>query len=257
LDREFVKKVAGSICEAIEIVECDCGQAAVDICLSINPRVMVLDSMAGTVDGFETARRVSIGNRNTAILMTGWDEGGIIEYETVSLSRMNIVEYLLKPIHPMRMKEALSKYLNKYVNEYGDHHAPPERAAPIRSGMSREIVIAMSHIDGNFMKNMSLESVAAYISVSASYFSRLFKKEVGVNFLQYLTKRRLEYAKQMIAQTDRSMFEIAIEAGFKEQNYFGKVFKRHTGQTPLEYKKDVRVNHSGLARRKTFFDENE
>jgi YesN/AraC family two-component response regulator len=247
LDREFVKMVAGSICEAIEIVECDCGQAAVDICLSINPRVMVLDRGAGAVDGFETARRVSNGNRNTAILMTGWDEGDTGENDIASLLSMNIVGYLLKPIHSMKMKDALSKHL-EYANDFRDRHVLDKRSAPVpaRSGMSREIAKAMSHIDGNFRKDMSLESVAAYISVSAGYFSRLFKKEVGVNFLQYLTKRRLEYAKHMITQTDRSMLEIAVEAGFNEQNYFGKVFKRYTGQTPLEYKRGVCPGRNGI-----------
>jgi AraC-like DNA-binding protein/CheY-like chemotaxis protein len=243
LDREFAKRVAISIRETIEIVECDCIQSAIDVCLSAKPQVVVLDrgASAGVGDGFEAARIISSGSGGTAILMTAWNEGDIGEYETLPLSSsMNIDEYLLKPIHPMKMKEALSKYLVT-VDDCGSYGAYGERALS-HPGMSREIARAMSHIDGNFKKEMSLESVAAYISISASYFSRMFKKEVGVNFLQYLTKKRLEYAKQMIAQTDRSMLEIAIEAGFNEQNYFGKVFKRYTGQTPLEYKRDVSVS---------------
>jgi YesN/AraC family two-component response regulator len=236
LDREFVKRVAAGIREAIEIVECDCGQAAIDICLSAKPHVVVLDRGAG---GFEAASVISGGSTDTAILMTAWNDGAIGDYETAPLSSMNIDEYLLKPIRPAKMRDALSKHLTG-ARAYGQGALgggiPPFYAYP---GMSREIAMAMSHIDGNFRKEISLESVADYISISASYFSRLFKKEVGVNFMQYLTKKRLEYAKRMITQTDRSMLEIAIEAGFNEQSYFGKVFKRYTGQTPLEYRRDV------------------
>jgi two-component system response regulator YesN len=243
LDREFVRGIASGIDGVSSINEYNCGEGAVAACLSLKPGIVVLDCKLGGLDGFEAARRIRRCDKDIAILMTGWDECYFREYEAGQMFSINISAYLLKPIHPAKMKETLLRHLTK--DAVGVNLRPALKtggrisAGLTRRGVSKEIAEAMSHIDDNFRQDISLESVAACISISTGHLSRLFKQETGVNFLQYLTKRRLEYAKQIITQTDRSMLEIAIDAGFSEQNYFGKVFKRYTGQTPLEYKRDI------------------
>jgi YesN/AraC family two-component response regulator len=243
LDREFVRRIASGIDGVSSVKEYDCGEGAVAACLLLKPGIVVLGCKLGDFDGFETARRIRRCDKDIAILMTGWDECYFREYEAGQMFPINISAYLLKPIHPAEMKETLLRHITKDAVD-GNHQAAPKTGERISGGfthrgVSKEIAAVMSHIDDNFRQNISLESVAACISISTSHLSRLFKQETGVNFLQYLTKRRLEYAKQIITQTDRSMLEIAIDVGFSEQNYFGKVFKRYTGKTPLEYKRDV------------------
>jgi YesN/AraC family two-component response regulator len=246
LDRAFIKKVAEGIDGVSVVDECDCAHAAVDACLSLKPSMAILDCNIVAADGFDAAHKIRRSDRDMAILMTGWDENNFRKGETGSLLSLNIAEFLLKPIHHVKMREALTRHLKKKPG-IGADDMPRERHSPTgygRRDLPKEIAEAMAHIDCNFRDDVSLESVASCVSMSASYFSRMFRQEVGVNFLQYLTKKRLEYAKLMITQTDSSMLDIATKAGFREQNYFGKVFKRYTGLTPLEYKRNARREKS-------------
>jgi YesN/AraC family two-component response regulator len=246
IDRKFIRKVASEIDGLAVAGECDCGQVAVEACLSLTPRLVVLDCGMGDIDAHEVARRIHRGNRDIVIIMTGWDEDDFYKYgyEADSPFSPGIAEYLLKPIHHLKMRETLLRHLEKnYDSVARDLHERDIRPASGHNAFRREIAAAVEQIDASFREGISLDSVATHISMTSSYFSKLFKQEVGMNFLQYLTKKRLDYAKQMMAEMDRSMLDIAMEAGFREQNYFGKVFKKHTGLTPLEYKKQIRGDH--------------
>lgn len=106
--------------------------------------------------------------------------------------------------------------------------------------MSREITRALIYIDNNYNSDISLLGVAGLVSLSSYYFSRLFKKEVGLNFSDFLKHKRVASAKQMLEDTDRPILDIAIAVGYQEQSYFSKVFRKATGQSPRQYRKEVR-----------------
>jgi two-component system response regulator YesN len=244
IDREFVKKVASSVDGATSFTECDDGRAMLDVCSSRKPRLVVLDCGIADIDAHEAARKIWQYDSGIAVVMTGWDEKYFHKHEADLVFSPNIAEYLLKPIHHLKMRETLTRYLKTNpVGGTGDSREEKcARPAYRIVGLSPEIAAALAQIDINFKECVSLKSIASSISMTSSYFSRLFKQEVGENFIHYLTKRRLEYAKWMIAETGSSMLDIAIEAGFAEQNYFGKVFKKYMGLTPLEYKRNVKRN---------------
>lgn len=75
------------------------------------------------------------------------------------------------------------------------------------------------------------------ISVSPTYLSRIFTQEKGVGIQEYLTDLRLRKAKELLAQTNDRVYEIAIKVGYSDAVYFNKVFKKHTGKTPKEYRR--------------------
>ena len=75
-------------------------------------------------------------------------------------------------------------------------------------------------------------------SLNPSYFSSIFKKEVGVSFSNYLNKIRIEQSKLLLKNTDSSIVEIALEVGFEDQSYFSKVFKNLTKMTPKQYRQN-------------------
>ena len=81
-----------------------------------------------------------------------------------------------------------------------------------------------------------LEQVTDEISVSPAYFSTTFKKETGTSFVQYLTKVRLEKAKEMLKNSDAKTYEIAEKTGFSEPNYFSFIFKKNIGMSPSQYR---------------------
>ena len=94
----------------------------------------------------------------------------------------------------------------------------------------------LNYIDRNIKRGVSLDMAAAYVGMSASYFSKFFKKYMGVNFITYVTDRKIEAAKDMLVNTDRPVVNIAYDLSYSETNYFSKTFKKKVGVTPTEYR---------------------
>lgn len=105
-----------------------------------------------------------------------------------------------------------------------------------RGNANEAIHRAQEYIDENYVsEEVSLKNVAAFVNLSPTYFSALFKKETGMNFSDYLTKVRMEKAKELLCRTSKLVSEIAYEVGFNDYRYFGQLFKKYTGQTPREF----------------------
>lgn len=92
------------------------------------------------------------------------------------------------------------------------------------------------YVDENYRGNISLTSAAQALYMNPNYLSHLFKKEAGVTFVNYITQKRIEDAKHLLAQTEKSQTDIAIEVGFNDYFYFIKIFKKLTGMTPGQYR---------------------
>lgn len=94
----------------------------------------------------------------------------------------------------------------------------------------------IDYIERNLRRGISLEDVANHVNISTYYLSKIFKKEMGVNFITYVTDRKMDMAKEMLANTDIPVLNIALDLAYNEANYFSKAFKKKTGLTPSEYR---------------------
>ncbi|MEH6991866.1 response regulator [Neobacillus drentensis] len=99
-----------------------------------------------------------------------------------------------------------------------------------------EILDAIGYVSRNLEKRISLEEVSSYLFLNQSYFSRLFKKEVGENFVEFVTKMKITRAKELLEQTPDSVGKICERLGYDNQSYFIKLFKTHVGVTPIEFR---------------------
>ena len=90
-------------------------------------------------------------------------------------------------------------------------------------------------IKQNHNVDLSLEEVAANVFLSPNYFSWLFKKETGMTYVEYLTKVRIERAKNLIETTGEPISKISGEVGYQDSNYFSQVFKKLEGMSPSAY----------------------
>jgi len=100
------------------------------------------------------------------------------------------------------------------------------------------LTAAMEHIGEHFAEDISRDDVARIAHMSPSHFSRLVRKQTGKSFTELLNKTRVSHAADLLRRTDRSLVLIAMEAGFRDQSYFTKVFRRHTGLTPRQYRQN-------------------
>ena len=103
--------------------------------------------------------------------------------------------------------------------------------------VTKPIRTAKKYIQGNYMNPISLEEVSEIVGFNASYFSTLFKKETGSNFLEYLTKVRMDKAKELLKETKLSVSAICEEVGYNDLKHFTKSFSKVAGIKPNEYRK--------------------
>ncbi|MNW25349.1 Chemotaxis protein CheY [compost metagenome] len=94
---------------------------------------------------------------------------------------------------------------------------------------------AISHIRSHLHQNLSVGDCAKVVHLSPSYFSNLFKKEMGMTLAQYITSQRMERAKELVLE-GLQVQDIASSLGYEDRPYFTELFKRHTGMTPTDFR---------------------
>ena len=100
---------------------------------------------------------------------------------------------------------------------------------------------AVEYVNQNYSnKEISLEDVSQKLYISSAYFSRLFKKEKGITFINYLTDIRMNKAKELIEDTNYKNFEVAEVVGYSEANYFSYSYKKYFGISPSQYRKNMK-----------------
>jgi len=101
-----------------------------------------------------------------------------------------------------------------------------------------QVLRAAEYIESHYAdENISLQQVCRYVHMSLSHFSLLFKQQLGMTFVEYLTQIRIEKSKQLLCHTHLKTYEIAGAVGIRDPHYFSILFKKHTGLTPREYRK--------------------
>ena len=109
---------------------------------------------------------------------------------------------------------------------------------------NRSVQNAISYIKGHFEKSISLSELSALAGYSPNHFQRIFTEIMGISPREYLEDVRIKQSKFLLAQSERSLSEIAQECGFSSQSYFCKVFKRHTFITPYEFRLNAEFHFS-------------
>ncbi|OCT12558.1 hypothetical protein A8709_32595 [Paenibacillus pectinilyticus] len=102
----------------------------------------------------------------------------------------------------------------------------------------------MELINQQIVSDVSLSVLATQLGLNSAYISRLFKQETGQNFSEYIKELRIERSKQMLAQTELQIQQIAEQIGYNNSYYFIRIFKESVGMTPGEYKKLIKQSSS-------------
>jgi two-component system response regulator YesN len=203
----------------------------------------------------EEFRRAIFEERNEMIddYVSKWME--FIQYHR--FRPMEVKEWLLKMILDVRLRlKSLQHYNSTFSSELLHHdllelssvrelelwlkgylwEAIQWAGQVYRESHNREIVECQRFVYNHLDKKISLEDAAAHLHLHPSYLSRLFKRETGENFVEYVTRIKMGKAKELLEITDKSIEEIAEMLGYDNKNYFGKLFKAHTGTVPNGYR---------------------
>ena len=150
--------------------------------------------------------------------------------------RLGVDDYLLKPM-PYDELEAILRRIEKKLEQ--ENNGQPtgmegmenmENPAQIVERVKK--LIAENLSDGNFQR----DELAAMAHISPGYLGRIFKKETGMSLTDYIIKRRITVAKQLLAKTNLPVTRISGRVGITYSSYFTKLFKEQVGMTPQEYR---------------------
>lgn len=121
-------------------------------------------------------------------------------------------------------------------------------AEPVRRAKLERLISVLDRIDENYTQKLLLGDIAAAENVSMPYLSHAFKEAFGMSFQEYLCRRRFEHACRLIAQTDRSVLDIALSSGFSDAKYLNRAFRRRYGCTPKEFRGMGPAGQTGAVR---------
>lgn len=113
----------------------------------------------------------------------------------------------------------------------------------IYNGNSQVITRALRYINRNYKDKITLKDIESNLHINASYFSTLFKQEMGMTFTDYLNSLKIQYACSLLENTNLSIIDVSLSAGFDDQSYFTKVFKKVKGVTPKAWKSQHMEEH--------------
>lgn len=102
-----------------------------------------------------------------------------------------------------------------------------------------KLASAVAHIEKNFCTEISISDLAQIAGYSERQFNRLFKSAYSTTPNLYINTLRIQKAQQLLKNSNLSMGEISWNCGYSDQNYFSRIFKRHVGLTPTEYRMNV------------------
>ncbi|OPH60287.1 hypothetical protein BC351_17465 [Paenibacillus ferrarius] len=134
-------------------------------------------------------------------------------------------------LHQMMELQGLTYYMAKMTAQLAEtfqHCGAQDAGSPVK-----EIT---DFLQKHYFEELSLVDVATRFHMDPSYLSKLFKAVTNENFIEYLTRLRMEKACELLRASDRKVNDISELVGYENQRYFSHVFKKFTGQTPSEYR---------------------
>ena len=224
---EIVKATIDWASMGISLEYAESAHQAMDMIKSDIPDIILTDIMMPGMDGFELIEWIKANSYNCeVIILTAY---GTFEYARKALD-YGVTGYLLKPINETELKELINKavYNLNQNSKQADHINAVNYSLPVR--------LACEYIEKNFQENINLNKISNYVSLSKNYFCNIFKKETGITIWDYLIRIRMEEAKRMLLETEQKTYEISERVGYDDPSYFGRLFKKYTGFTPMEFR---------------------
>ncbi len=231
------------------VYQAENGREALDLYREHGIQIAVLDIEMPGINGIEAAERIREQDKDCCIIfLTAFDE---FSYAKRAIS-VRALDYVLKPydekelmlvmeeaVHIVeeRMRQQKEQYSAQPARRPLPQPAEPEQVldGPPQGGGALAEVITR-YVRENYMYDISMQDLARQMNYSEAYFCKLFKQCFGRNFTAYLTDYRVNEAKKQLAEPTVNVKEVGRAVGYTDSNYFAKVFKRVTGQSPTEYR---------------------
>lgn len=267
IERKVVEKIINeNFAGQLEVIMAVNGREAVELFEIKQCHIVLLDIEMPGINGLKAAEMIRERNKDCNIFfLTAFDE---FSYAKRAIG-VRALDYLLKPVaveelvnvleEAIRLtqeQEARKELLLSVIKSEGEttdikeenrsrivmsEEAQSEK--PMENLRMNAVSEAIrSYIAAHYMEKITLQDVAAAMNYSDVYFCKLFKQCFDKSFVSYLTIYRIEKTKEILADVRYNVKDVGEKVGYKDSNYFTKVFKRIVGMTPTEYREQVLQN---------------
>ncbi|MGN0421915.1 MAG: helix-turn-helix domain-containing protein [Lachnospiraceae bacterium] len=196
---------------------------------ALRPDIVIMDINIPIMSGLKVIQVSRIKHPKIAyVIVSGYDD---FSYCQQAL-RLQITDYILKPVDYEEFGICIDNLkISLYEQRMAEEHEPKEQGERVIIGITRYL---QEHLE----EEVSLSVLAEEFHLNPQYISQLFKNEIGVGFLAYLTNIRMEKAKKLLLSTSFPIAEIAQKTGYGDYRVFTKVFKKAEGITPSQYRRE-------------------
>lgn len=228
--REGFKRLFDWEAHGCEVIgEAADGMEALSQIDTLIPDIVIMDINIPIMNGLKVIEVSRIKHPEIAyVIVSGYDN---FAYCRQAL-RLQITDYILKPVNYEEFGTCIDNLkISMYENKKSSQQGSEENDERIISHITR-------YMQEHLSEEISLSVLADVFHLSPQYISQLFKNEIGVGFLAYLTNIRIEKAKKLLLSTALSVTEISTNAGYSDYRVFTKVFKKTEGITPSQFRRE-------------------
>lgn len=226
--REGFKRLFDWEAHDCEVVgEASDGMEALTKIDTLRPDIAIMDVNIPIMNGLKVIQLARIKHPDTAfVIVSGYDD---FSYCREAL-RLKITDYILKPVNYEEFGTCIDNLKIALFQRQCVQRETPQEERTIHS--------ITRYLQAHLAEDVSLSVLAEEFHLNPQYISQLFKSEIGVNFLSYLTNIRMEQAKKLLLTTSLSVAEVSERSGYGDYRVFTKVFKKSEGITPSQYRRD-------------------
>ena len=253
LEREALAELVQRRFERDVVLEvAENGRKAADTAVLWGADLILMDIEMPGMSGLDAARAVLAQRPSCRVIFVPAYSLFQYAHEAVHLGAC---DYLLKPVDPDELEASVRRAMRQIeterkLEELAAAQPQPEQTeteeeaedAP-EEGENSQTALVMAHVrrylEDNYMFDLSLDSVGEILHISPAYLSAQFKKYQKMNFLDCLTELRINAAKELLADPFRSSAEVASMVGYEDASYFARAFKKRTGMTPAQYRRQA------------------
>ena len=193
----------------------------------LKPDIVIMDINIPIMNGLKVIELSRIKHPDTAfVIVSGYDD---FSYCRQAL-KLKITDYILKPVNYEEFGNCIDNLKISLFESKKENKDSQKK--------DRMIVSITKYLQNHLQEDVSLNVLAQEFHLNAQYISQLFKSEIGVGFLTYLTNIRIEHAKKLLLSTDDAISDISDQCGYNDYRVFTKVFKKKEGITPSQFRRD-------------------
>jgi two-component system response regulator YesN len=215
------------------------GTECLNLLETVRADLLLVDIRMPNMNGLELIKTLRESGSDVGfIIMSGYDDF----FYCREAMKYNAIDYILKPLDKSELVAALRSYAQscKRHGRGASQGEPEGNVAGAGHRDERRVIRQIKEfVQKNYAYEITLKTLSENVFLNPVYISYLFKKETGLTFTDYLTRYRVEKSKIILKDLARGVKEVAGAAGFGSARHFSATFKRLTGRTPTEYRRDL------------------